>query len=301
MKKNKTISIVLLVLLMLFLAVFIYLWVNYSNRKKHGENAGFIKPSIKSSSVRIRSFSKQRTEMSVLVKFDNPIPVGLTIDSLYYELKIAGREVMKNYHSVSNTVKGNDSGYVVIPLTIDNDRLQKTLEALRKLGVDSVEYKMDMKLYPKLPLMKGKPINYSYKIKGPLIIAPGLKVERLKIHKTGLKTSDMAITLKVINHNVFPLAFLNPHYEMKLDNEHVASGKYNGLINIPPRGEKSFDVPVKLKTGAALKKGIRSLLKPDKTSYYFFFEAVMPELPLGDNINLILEVEDNHLPVEFIK
>lgn len=293
MTKGKRLFLVVLVVVILLIAAsLVYL-------KTKGENGDFAKPGIKSATIKIKSISKQRTEMSVMVNLDNPLPFGATLDSLYYKVSVAGYEVARNYTSMPGEINSFEENYLVLPVSLDNQKLFEVLEKLHQVQIDSAEYKMDMRVYP--AILNGQVVEYSYSFKGPVPFIPEVKVEEFKVEKAGLKESVLNIRLKIKNKNTFPYEFNGLRYSVKLDTVQIGRGVTPQPIRIPAEGEETVDVDVELRTMKAISKGLKSIFKPNETSYSVRLKTMIPELPMGENVEVEIELKDDHVPMELIK
>ena len=104
-----------------------------------------------------------------------------------------------------------------------------------------------MSIYPDFPGLKGKPVDYNYTLKAPVPIIPELAIKEFKIEKAGLKEAKIVMQVKVKNENSFPYNFKEMAYVFFLDNEQIAEGIIDGLINIPADGEAVLKYRLNLK------------------------------------------------------
>ncbi len=123
----------------------------------------------------IKSVNFQRTVADVQILIENTSPVGLDADSLQYEVYIEGTEVTRGSYNRPIHLKASDTTLLTLPITLDNQRLLRTLRSLEGQR-DSADYTLKANVFTDLPLLKGKPLQIKFTRRMPLYIIPELKM-----------------------------------------------------------------------------------------------------------------------------
>lgn len=97
-------------------------------------------PQLQLAQMQVTNLTADQADVRVNMIIDNPAPVGLDIDSLYYTVFIEGNEVVKTTYPDPLHIEGSGNTTVSLPLTIYYDKLQSVLDKLEEEGRDSVVY-----------------------------------------------------------------------------------------------------------------------------------------------------------------
>jgi LEA14-like dessication related protein len=166
-------SLVLLVVLLVggFLA---YRWYKATNGNPL---AAFKEPKVDLYGFFIKSVNFQRTVADVQILIENTSPVGLDADSLQYEVYIEGTEVTRGSYNRPIHLKASDTTLLTLPVTLDNQRLLRTLRALEGQR-DSVDYTLKAKVFTDLPLLKDKPLQIKFTAGCPSTSSPNSRCSK---------------------------------------------------------------------------------------------------------------------------
>ncbi|MCU0353677.1 MAG: LEA type 2 family protein [Cytophagales bacterium] len=261
------------VLLVVAVAVVGYLGVSWALRSEEDPQATFVKPRLEIGNFQITSLEKEQTKGNLIVLVDNPAPVGFRADSLAYTVYIAGEEVMRSLYPKPVELEATDSSTVRLPVTVQNEKLIRTLKLLEKKGVDSADYTIKTQVYANLPLLEGKPLDFEITKKLPVFRLPEVKIVSADLDKLGLNQTKFTVKAEITNENNFPYVFRDTHYRMTLNGEEFTEGSLPETVNIPAMGKATVELPVEVKAKEAFKTGFRLLDKDKKNTYEFVFQA----------------------------
>lgn len=95
------------------------------------EIADYLIPQLLIAQIHLVNLSAERADMVMNITIDNPAPVGLNLNSLYYTISIEGYEVMESTYADSLQIDANDSTAFSLPLTVYNDKLMSLMDKIR--------------------------------------------------------------------------------------------------------------------------------------------------------------------------
>jgi LEA14-like dessication related protein len=269
----KKLLIPLLVILLLALVLGTYLLINWKKKSRQDPYATFIKPRLELSSFAIKTMSKEQITMDMKYLIDNPAPIGFTAEDLQYKIFIAGQEVTKSSYAKTISLKGNDSSLITLPLTIYTEKLTALLEKLDKQNADSVEYKIEARLFTDIAFLQNKPIDLEFAKVLPLYKIPEAKLQNIKLEKLGLNRTKLLLTAEVENPNVFPYKFKDTAFQFNIDKDKVVEGTVDKPIVIPPRQKEKIEIPVEIDVKEVGQTAFNLLFKPEEVDYYFIFRT----------------------------
>lgn len=281
---------ILFVCLMLFIAViatfFIWRYIGYLQDKD--ENKTFLLPRLKYTLIRINSLTKEKTEMTAKMLVKNQLPFSFTIDSLQYRFFIADKEVMKNTYKKSIKLKGNDSSWISMPVTIFNKDLNSILKTSKEKKLDSVEYRIQTSFYTGIPFRKKFDVEINRLL--PLIHIMEVNEEHIKIDSLNFSRAVIHLHTLIKNSNVFAMKANNVVYEISIENNEWIKGTIPGLTEIKARGLTELNLPVTL-SFKEMSKTLFDLLKHGRNVNYELHLAfqIESEMDMVKNSKVVLE------------
>ena len=151
--------------------------------------AGFKEPKVELYGFFIKSVNFQRTVADVQILVENTSPVGVDADSMQYEVYIEGTEVTRGSYNRPIHLKASDTTLLTLPVTLDNQRLVRTLRSLEGQR-DSADYTLKARVFTDLPLLKGKPLKIQFTRRLPLYVIPEIKMLEEQLRKFGARAQD---------------------------------------------------------------------------------------------------------------
>ena len=274
----------------LFLAIiaifFTWRYIGYVRDKD--ANKTFLLPRLEFSMIEINSLTKEKTKMTSKLLIKNQLPFSFTIDSLQYGFFIEGNEVMKDTYKKSLVLKGNDSSWITMPVTIYNQELIAILKKSKEKKLDSVEYRMQASFYSDIPFRKK--FNIDIKRMLPLIFIPEVNIEHIKIDSLNFSRAVIQLSTKIKNPNVFSLKAKNITYEFSIEDNEWVKGTIPGLTDIKATNETELKIPVKL-SFKEVTKTLYDLLRKGKNVNYklHLILQIESDINMVKNSKVILE------------
>jgi len=148
--------------------------------------ATFQEPKVELYGFFIKSINLFQTVADVQLLVENRAPLGLDADSLQYQVYVEGTEVTRGSYNQPIQLKASDTTLITLPVTLDNQKLLRTLRGLEGQG-DSANYTLKAKIFTDLPLLKGKPVQIQFSRKMPLYIIPEMKFLEEQLRKLGYR------------------------------------------------------------------------------------------------------------------
>lgn len=249
------------------LAGLIFLVVIFQRSDK--EMADHLMPQLLLAQIHIVNFSAERADMKMDITIDNPAPIGLNIDSLYYIISIEGNELIETTYPDSLQIDANDSTTFSLPLTVYYDKLKSVLDKLEQEGRDSVVYKINATIYADTKIIPKDEFNLEVEKLLPLIRTPGIDVMDLSVEDLKFSGATVVIEALIENKSLFSYSFEDIHYNMQIEDNEMLEGNKPGIINIPAKDTAIITIPVAIdfkETGRSLVDLIR---KGNDLSYDF--------------------------------
>lgn len=239
-------KIIWVVILLVLLALGIYFFTLYQ-KSKNEPNGTFLVPRLEYSAFVFKEIHPDYVTMDMKMLIDNPSPVGFKLDSFTYDLYIADYKVFSSTYPYPIDFEKLDSSFIMVPVTMHNDKLTYVLDSLKKSGVEKTTYSLRGDFYADVPILKERKFEYDQSFEAALYKIPATKLVDWEFRE--LKNGDATIDfrLKVINFNVFTYEFKDMEYEVTLgDKNRVLSGQKMGKVEIPKEDSAQIVLPVVL-------------------------------------------------------
>lgn len=230
MKSKRSTGLVIFVLLLLGAGV--YLLVRYLSYIEEKDPLKMLTlPELRATIIEIKNISRQKTEMNVKMLVANPLPFKVGADSIAYEFFISDSSVLKTTHRQSVSLNASDTSWILIPITLDNQKLVSVLERADKNGFDSVYYEVRGSFYSNL--LNDKKFNFHYGKRLPLVHIPKVEIGRVEIDSANFNRFKLLIHATVKNENVFPFDSKDISYRFAVAGNPWIKGFKPGLTDIP--------------------------------------------------------------------
>lgn len=251
----------------LILAGALYLFINFQRSGKDVKEQ--VVPQLQLAQMQVTNLTADRAEIQMNMIIDNPTPVGLDIDSLYYTIYIEDNEVVKTTYPDPLHIEGSGNTTVSLPLTIYYDKLQSVLKKLEEEGKDSVVYKINAILHTDLALIPKDKFDLEVEKKMPLIRAPEIKVTDIRIDKLDFSGAVVQVEAFVVNENVYPLGFENMDYSFQIDDNETMEGHKSETVKVEAKDSTTIAIPVEVNF-KEMGKGLIDLIKEGGDLQYTF-------------------------------
>lgn len=249
------------------LAGALYLIINFQRSGKDVKEQ--VIPQLQLAQMQVTNLTADRANVRMNMIIDNPTPVGLDIDSLYYTVYIEGNEVVKTTYPDPLHIEGSGNTTVSLPLTIYYDKLQSVLKKLEEEGKDSVVYKVNAILHTDLALIPKEKFDLEVEKKMPLIRAPEIKVTDIRVDKLNFSGAVIQVKSFIVNKNVFSLGFENMDYSFQIEDNEIMEGHKSEKVKIEPKDSATIAIPVELNF-KEMGKGLVDLIKEGGDLQYNF-------------------------------
>ena len=266
-------KIILSIIGVVLLFGLIYLIVRFQQSDK--ELADYVMPQIQLAQMQITSLTAERADMQMNVVIDNPAPMGLHIDSLYYIVSIEDNEVVASTYPDAVQLEANDTTTISLPLTIYYDTLQSVLEALEQQGKDSVVYKINATIFSDMDIIPKDSFDIEVEKLLPLIRIPEINVTDLSVEDIGFSGATIVVEALVDNKNVYAFRFEDIHYSLQIENNEAIEGNKPEAINIPAKDSAQVTIPVEIDFGEMGKGLIDLIRKGDDLTYDFILKTAL--------------------------
>lgn len=261
----------------------------------------FIIPQLNFSGITVNEISPDKAQLTLHVHMTNPSPIGISIDSLDYVIFIDSTEVVKSTYTDSLDI-GRGKTSFSLPLTIFYHKLTHVIDAHDQIGLDSANYTIIAKAHMHNRLLPINNFDLEIEKKLPLIQMPEINISSVKVGDIGLSETTLDLTIHIKNPNVFSFALKNVDFQLQLSDNEVLKGKYDGVINLPPKGSEEFTSVITLSLSDATKSLFELIRKGEDLKFSFDMTSTMDsESELIEAGKMRLKVQGNIKDLKSIK
>ncbi len=190
--------------------------------------------------------------MNMQMLIDNPLPVGFKAHKLRYTVYMAKTPIVEESYEKPIEVKSGDSTLVTLPAKLLIKKLNTVLKTLDQKGIDSTTYGIRATFDLDVPILGERTFTQTFEKRLPTYYLPEIKVEDIDFGKLGLKRTDVAAKVNVINKNKFPYNFTDTHYTVSIDGKEIAEGAQPEPIIIKKQATTPVVFPITVKPGQNL-------------------------------------------------
>ncbi|MBN2202022.1 LEA type 2 family protein, partial [bacterium] len=220
-------------------------------------------PALSVEGVRLSGLSFEAADLVLDVGVSNPNPVSIPLSGFDYDLQVESHSLFKGNQASKQAVAAGAKSVVRIPFTLNFRDLYQAVSAMKSR--DSVQYRIDCGLSFNVPVLGPVRVPASFSSRLPAVKPPSVKIQSLKVKKTGLTGADLELSLNVSNPNVFSFGLQKLAYDFKVNGLSWAAGTASETASISAKGKQTVRIPVSLnflqmgQTVAGLLSGDRML------------------------------------------
>ena len=262
--------------LLLLVGLGAYVW--YTRLKSNaaaegGPNDGTLKPRLEMSNVNITNIDDDKIDMTVKMLIDNPLPVGFKAKRLNYTVLMANTPIVEDSYEKAINIESGDSTYVTLPMKLLIQKLGTVLKTLDKKDIDSTTYTVRSTFDLDVPILGERTFKTTINKRLPTIYLPEIKIDDIDFGKVGLKRTDVATKVSILNKNKFPFNITDAHYSVTIDGKQISEGDQPEPILIKAQATTPVVFPVTVKPGEVLSLVDEMLFKKETTPYVVNFRA----------------------------
>ncbi|MBC3788123.1 LEA type 2 family protein [Spirosoma utsteinense] len=272
MKKGWIIAL----LLLLIGGLGAYVWYSRLKNNAAAEGGAYdntLKPRLEMSNATITNIDADKIDMTVRMLIDNPLPVGFKAKGLNYTVLMANTPIVQDKYEKTIEVKSGDSTYVTLPMRVLLKQMTQVLKTLDKKDIDSTTYTIQTTFDLDVPILGERTFKTTINKRLPTYYVPEIKIDDIDFGKVGLKRTDVAAKVRVVNRNKFPYNFTDTHYSVFIDGKLISEGDQPEPILIRAQATTPVVFPVSMKPGQALSIIPDALFNKETTPYMINFRC----------------------------
>jgi LEA14-like dessication related protein len=201
-------------------------------------------PTLSASGVRLTGLSFEAANLVLDVAVQNPNPLAVPLSGFDYDLRVEGHSLFRGNQASKQTVAAGGRSVIQIPVTLAFRDLYEAVAAMKSR--DSADYRIDCGLSFDVPVLGAVRVPASFSGRLPAVKAPAVKIQSLKVKKTGLTGADLELNLAVSNPNVFSFGVRRLAYDFKVNGLSWAGGALSEAGTVPAKGRQTVRIPVSL-------------------------------------------------------
>jgi LEA14-like dessication related protein len=238
-----------------------------------GPNDDTLKPRLEVGQMTITDISDDAIDMSMQLLIDNPLPVSFNAKQMDYTVYIADTPIVKDAYKKPIEIKSGDSTLVLLPVKLMAKTMTQVLKTLDRKGIDSTDYKVRSSFALDVPIVGEKTFNVMIEKRLPTFYIPQIKIEDIDFGPLGLKRTNVATKVNVINKNKFPFKIADAHYTVTIDGKEIADGDQPDPIIIKAQATTPVIFPVTARPGKTLSLLPKMLFDKKDTPYLVNFSC----------------------------
>ena len=202
------------------------------------------KPDLRLAGTRLQGLSFDGLDLVFDIEVDNPNPLPIRLAGLDYSLKVAGRDFVQGRRDEGLDIAAGAKSTVELPLSLDFGELYGLATGLA--GQDSAAYALDAGLAFEVPVLGAMRLPLQTTGSLPMVKAPRVEVEGLKVKRLKLTGAEVELQLKLNNPNAFGVRFERLDYRLGIDGDLWAQGQGGEAADIGAKGEGLLRLPLAL-------------------------------------------------------
>lgn len=196
-------------------------------------------PTVSFKGVSLQDMSLIEGNMLFRLNVTNPNPIGATVRNVAYNLKLNGREFLKNTVNKKISLPAGGSSMVELPVTINYlDFFQSVAEFIES---DQVAYDLSGSVGI-------GPLTVPYQTSGNLDIPklPEISLENVAVSNLSLTGVSLIFSLNLENQNPFTVNLTSLNYGIKLGGIQFARGTAKNVSPIGGNSGSVMEIPLKM-------------------------------------------------------
>ncbi len=222
------------------------------------------KPTASVKGLRLTGLDLDGVNLVFDVGVDNPNPVGISLASLDYDLKLQGSSFLRGDQPMGMQLAAKGNSQVQVPVRLGFQQLSNSYARLK--NAREVGYELDMGMGFEVPLLGRVKVPVNYKGRVPIPEVPSVSLRSVDVRQLTLSGATLQLELEVDNPNAFSLMLNKLDYNLKLNGFNLGSGLVNNGMQVQRNGRGRFTLPLKLNFAQA-GKGLYTALLGQHVNY----------------------------------
>lgn len=204
--------------------------------------------------------SKEKAQISHIIKIVNDNDLSLHVDSMYYKMYLDNEFYGEGKTTEDFTIKANDTSDVKFAYPFE---LDKFIQKYEKTGKDSAAHRIEFDFYVDLWRFNSIHVPYTFTKNSPVFKMPTAKMKDVKLTKLGLKESRLQA--EVLLHNPGDIMYdaYSMRYSLNIEGVEVAKGDIEKDKILRRESSLFLNLPIQVsvddlvKRAGLLKKGFK--------------------------------------------
>jgi len=221
-------------------------------------------PTLEQPTLSINNVTREQIKGQFMVRLRNHTPIDLAIDSVSYTTHIEGKQLAQGHKARPLVVKGNATGGLTLPLTLNLPQLKQTVKTVQR---DCVTVQLHTVLYANLPGVGPQqiPVEVNKRVYIPKL--PKIEVADVDITKLGLKKGEATVNLRVTNYEPIPFTVKQINYRFQIEDDLDVKGQESKPLTLRKQGAELLPIHVRFEPKSMPKVLFKTLFKAKKTDY----------------------------------
>ena len=218
------------------------------------------KPEVRIAGTELEALSFSGLTLRFDVEIKNPNPIGIGLSGFDYELQIEDNPFVSGQVQDKVTISARDRSIIPLPVELGFEEIAQTIDALApRAGKEQAAYRLSSGFSFDLPVLGRIRIPVETEGSFPILRAPRLQVNRLRLNEISLSGADLSLDLQLINRNSFKVFVESLEYRFQVNEQDWASGMRQERVRIPENDSAELTIPIDLDFGS-LGRGVYQLI-----------------------------------------
>jgi LEA14-like dessication related protein len=247
-------------------------------------NLDTLKPTIEVASISIADIHEKSINCSLEVILTNPLPVGLDVAELQYEVRVDSMLLLKSAYHGPIHIEASDSTRITLPMVTTGKRFDRIINFFEEHDRDSAIYSLRASFSADLPVVGARKFRIQQQKRMPAIRIPKLEIDDVQIDKAGFHDSRLQMTLHIRNPGLLQLKLKDAGFTFDIDHILRMKGTAEKTVDVSPKGTQSIPVVLDIRTAKVVRLTWKVLFREKTTEFEMNFHGtIVSKDPRVDN------------------
>ena len=201
------------------------------------------KPEVVLEKVDLTDVDFQQAKLRADLRVKNKIPVVVKLARVNWKVKIDADELVTGVIENALDIPANGELPVQIPFALKFEDLYRIQQKLK--DQDTAPFRFEGTLQVETPVGPVKlPFHHDGTV--PVLHIPQVEVAKIEVKGVTMSGADIRLGFRVKNPNGIALDLQSLDYALSVAGAEVANGALPSALNVPPKGQGTFDADVKV-------------------------------------------------------
>ncbi len=226
---------------------------------------------LKNVTMNATSIAQDTVEMEVNMLVDNPFFFDFMLKDMRYRASLGGKQLLDDSATLNKEI--TDTTNLQIPVTFNYKQVTAQLKNLEQQDSAMLDFSFDVGYT--LPLIGLQRTSLDHTMKVPVPQLPEVKLQKIDVEHFGFQNISLNVHMLLSNPNKMEAVMDNLMFDVHLNESMLVEGAHMKPIDIEPKEQVAFTIPITVKTGSIAKEFFDKITKGDKINVYLDGSSVL--------------------------